>query len=450
MRGSISGGTPRSCGKATQAEAGGVAPVPFDFDASIRTRDDSGRSVSPMLGKVRHVPPLDGLRALCVTAVIFTHAAIPSTSEKLTPWIGYVAERGWLGVDVFFVLSGFLITWILSVELESSGTIRLGRFYLRRALRIQPAYFSGLIFTLLLVLFKFRHYFPETAATLPFFMTYTLNLAIAWGLTPAQVRYGQAWSLCIEEQFYFLWPVTLRMLGDKAWRFLLVAIAAVMTWRTLVFWWFNRGHFFSAGADVRYVYFSTDTRIDTILIGCFTALTLRNPAFAFFWNRIARTRGLTLAMAALTVGLVAWCTHLDSDNGLHGSWRMWTFGSTFIAASVGLLIGSLVLQPDSYVARLLSLRPLVFVGRISYGMYLFHFFAFGCVYHLTHQRPGVAQPASITLLTFTMVLGTTIVIAWLHYIAVEKRCLALRERGEAAPRPAIPDSKPELAAIRQA
>ncbi len=401
-----------------------------------------------MLGKVRHIPALDGLRALCVTAVIFGHSASPiGPNDRVSPWIGYLAARGWLGVDVFFVLSGFLITWILSVELESSTTINLPRFYLRRALRIQPAYFSGLILTLLLVFLKFRRYLPETAATLPYFLTYTLNLAIAWGLTPPNNRYGQAWSLCIEEQFYFLWPIALRALGERAWRFLVVAIALVMAWRTSVFWWFNWGHFFGGGGDIRYVYFSTDTRIDTILIGCVAALTLRDAAFTAFWGRVARIRGFTLGAAALALGLMAWCTQLDLGFGLRGSWRMWTFGSTFIAITVAFLIAGLVLQPDSYLARMLSLRPLVFVGKISYGMYLFHFLVFGFVYHLTHPRPGL-QPPLATLFIFALVLSGSVAVAWLHYAIVEKRCLAWRETLEARRRAAGLESRPPLAAIR--
>ena len=101
-----------------------------------------------LLGRVRYVPAFDGLRALCIVAVIAFHVV---SSDR--PWLENVARRGWCGVDVFFVLSGFLITWIIATELDQTGTFNLNRFYARRALRLQPTFFTGLLGVTLLMWF---------------------------------------------------------------------------------------------------------------------------------------------------------------------------------------------------------------------------------------------------------------------------------------------------------
>src|SRR5260370_37006411 len=124
------------------------------------------------LGPVRYIPPFAGFRALCITLVITFHVI---SSDR--PWLDNVAKRGWCGVDVFFVLSGFLITWIVADEMDKSGTVNLPRFYVRRALRLQPAYLSVLFgFALLLLLFD-RERFYIIGGELPVFLASTINLA---------------------------------------------------------------------------------------------------------------------------------------------------------------------------------------------------------------------------------------------------------------------------------
>src|SRR5437667_11788150 len=105
--------------------------------ANARYVAGAGLGRHDVLGRVRYVPAFDGLRTLCITLVILFH-----TVPYRPYWVNRVAGRGWCGVDVFFVLSGFLITWIVTAELDETSTVRLARFYGRRALRLHPAYFS--------------------------------------------------------------------------------------------------------------------------------------------------------------------------------------------------------------------------------------------------------------------------------------------------------------------
>jgi peptidoglycan/LPS O-acetylase OafA/YrhL len=126
----------------------------------------------------RYLPSLDGLRAICIAAVLFIHMPPPSGH----PWLEAIRSRGWYGVDMFFILSGFLITWILAVEVETTGTVDLGRFYRARTLRLLPAYLS----TILLVLAG-AHLFQiaqgnesyRLARLWPLFLSYTLNIWMA-------------------------------------------------------------------------------------------------------------------------------------------------------------------------------------------------------------------------------------------------------------------------------
>src|SRR5208283_509235 len=104
-----------------------------------------------LLGRVRYVRAFDGLRALCILAVIAFHVV---SSDR--PWLENIARRGWCGVDVFFVLSGFLITWIIATEMDQTGSFNLSRFYARRALRLQPTFFTGLLAVTALMFF-FNH-----------------------------------------------------------------------------------------------------------------------------------------------------------------------------------------------------------------------------------------------------------------------------------------------------
>ena len=359
-----------------------------------------------------YIPSFDGLRALCITAVVATHVKIPF----------FYVKRGWYGVDCFFVLSGFLITWILASEIERLGTIRVPRFYIRRALRLQPAYFSSLLWSYAFgVLFE-RSVMRRTWETLPFLLTYTANFSRAVGLIP-RTPLPPAWTLCIEEQFYFCWPLILRKLGlRKGFWFAIGAVCFVGAFRTGLF--VLAGGLFhpTTGIAEGILAYSTLTRVDTIFVGCALALALKDKVLGPRLESLALRPWFPFVMTTVALVVIFWGT-----GGITASSsRELSIGGTIMAIAVGGLILALFFRPDSAVSRVLSMRPLAFVGEISYGIYLFH----PLLRAIIDRVLGAAQVSQfgLKLLTFPLVLSLSILFAWGHYSLVESYFLSLRDR----------------------
>jgi peptidoglycan/LPS O-acetylase OafA/YrhL len=292
------------------------------------------------------VPALDGLRAVAVLAVLGVHAwqaAFPG---------------GWVGVDVFFVLSGYLITSILLSERDRIGRISLRGFYLRRALRLLPALAVCMLVALGLAQLQgpglLRVTEQEAAAT-------ALYVANWWQVLTPHAPLGllpHTWSLSIEEQFYLCWPVLMCVLlslgGRRAvlWGALAAGVL-VLLYRLVV----------AATLALPYLtYYRTDTRVDSLLIGAALAalaaegLLARIPARAL---RLAAMLGMViLATVFLHYGIA------DLDR----------IGYSVIALAAASVLAAVV-APHGWTGlrRALSWRPLLFVGRISYGFYLYHF-----------------------------------------------------------------------------
>jgi peptidoglycan/LPS O-acetylase OafA/YrhL len=234
-----------------------------------------------------------------------------------------------------------------------------------------------------------------------------------------------AWSLNIEEQFYFLWPWCLRHLKPaRALPALLGMIAAVALYRTALYTWINWGHFRVASVEsFTQLYYRTDTRIDTILVGCAFALTFRGSRFCSLWARLASAKWYPSLAVFSLLGITWYVTDYPFRGHI---WRYYTYGATLAAIAAGFVIVGLFIQPESWPARLLSWAPLVLVGKISYGIYLFHPFVIGAqerVFHLI-ENPGTAAQ----LTSFLLALSGSILVAGLHYRYVETGFLKLRER----------------------
>ena len=368
--------------------------------------------------RLLYIPAFDGLRTICIAAVMFHHVCSNNVQNR---WVQQIAQRGWYGVDVFFVLSGFLITMILASELESSGTINLGRFYIRRFLRLQPAYFSAILLMLIVQALSRPAGYQRMLHALPFFLTYTLNIAEASGLaTPL----GLAWSLCIEEQFYLTWPFILRRLGlQKALPFTVVMIAAICVYRSTLYCWLNWGHLASpTGYSVWRIYYGTDTRFDTILVGCALALFLRSGFKQPLLEYISTAKWFP-TLAVVTAVL---CIYWGTGPQLKGGWRAATFGYSIMAISTGSIVWALFKQPECWLAKGLSLRHMVSVGKVSYGVYLFQTLIVGLIagaLHMQHQAP-VSVSKGFTALALAWFI--TVIFAKFHYRFVERKFLDLR------------------------
>ncbi len=301
---------------------------------------------------MRHVPALDGLRGLALLGVLFFHAngALPG---------------GYLGVDLFFVLSGYLITSLLLAERRETGGIALSAFWVRRARRLFPALLS-----LMPAIAIYGRYFAKPDELRPLRMQALSALAYVanwqailahksyWQLFSAPSPLEHTWSLSIEEQFYVLWPllvaVLLRRFGSRALLGVSLALSALsmgsMCW------------LFDAENTTR-VYLGTDTRMAGILLGAALA-TVLSPNYDF-GARAARALDGLGALALCGLGVAWWKLSGTNPWLYHGGFWLTELGAL-------LLIACAVAREKSLVARLLGWLPFRLLGTISYGVYLWH------------------------------------------------------------------------------
>jgi peptidoglycan/LPS O-acetylase OafA/YrhL len=293
-----------------------------------------------------HVPALDGVRGVAILLVLACHAlAVPG---------------GFLGVEVFFVLSGFLITTLLLEERQAHGQIRLGRFYVRRVRRLYPALAALLAAWLALAALGLtaRPLAGEAVGVLVA-GTYLANAASGWLYNlPEGLRH--LWSLALEEQFYLLWPPLLvlalgKRLGPRA---LLPGLLAAALLVTVV-----RTGLSLSGTNVALLYESPATAGAGILVGCAAALLrLRGLPSVFGGERLGALGLASLAFLAL----LAWRGPGAVDR-VYYTWLM-----AVVDAASFLLVLSVVTVPQALVARLCSFGWLAWCGRISYSLYLVH------------------------------------------------------------------------------
>lgn len=347
--------------------------------------------------KLGYRPALDGLRAVAVLAVLTYHAG----------WI----PGGFLGVDVFFTLSGFLITTLLCEEHARTGTISIRRFYVRRARRLLPAL---VVFLLVCggILFATRPpaFWPILGGYLLGVLSYGANwLIIYWRSLGV---FGHTWSLAIEEQFYLAWPVLLLGLlrGARARLIvagLVMAAAGSLAWRLALA---------LAGTSFARLYAATDTHADGLLVGAALAVWLHHRGVGGSPGRLRRVGG-TIA----TLGLI----------GLFGAAPLmpgYALGVTALAACATGAVILDILAGGSWVIRWLESRWLVRIGWVSYGVYLWHFPVFVQLEVL--RQPGQsAAPLGRTLLAWAI----TFAVAGLSYWLVERRFLAYKARPSAQP-----------------
>jgi peptidoglycan/LPS O-acetylase OafA/YrhL len=342
----------------------------------------------------RFRPDIEGLRAVAVLAVVLFHAGVP----RLT--------GGYVGVDVFFVVSGFLITGMLWREMHATGTVRLARFYGARARRLLPAGLVVLVTTAvaaawLLPPLQARTALADAIAAAVYGANYLLAVRgtdyLAADTPPSPFQHF--WSLGVEEQFYLLWPALLIATAALAWRAggrrgqrgqsatPLVLVLAVLTLVsfTVSLWWTT--------SSPPWAYFSLPSRAWELGAGGLVALTV--PV----WRRLSSTIAAAAGCGGL-LALIAACFVLDESTPFPG-----TAALVPVLGTV-LLLGAGCAAPSRGAGALLSLPPLRAIGRLSYAWYLWHWPVLVLVPYLVDVELPLAGRLSAVVISLGLAIGT--------------------------------------------
>jgi peptidoglycan/LPS O-acetylase OafA/YrhL len=371
-------------------------------DPAVRCKD-----VTPA---TKHNPALDGLRGVAILFVMLYHftGGYKGTNSLVRAW-SLIAGAGWMGVDLFFVLSGFLITGILYDAARAEHRVR--NFYARRALRIFPLFYAVLFGLLLLTPVLHMHWRPEHLL----YFLYLSNMSFLLGRDfqyPNQwINLGHLWSLAVEEQFYLLWPFIVWQVRNRTT--LLRIILAVVVAGPLL-----RALLLAAGMNPLDMARMLFTRADSLLFGGGVALLVRGPAA----GRVPA--GKILIFSGLLLAILLYLSHGPEQSSV---W-MAIGGYSAIAICCASLI--FLAQRGPNLVTVLSDRPLLrFFGRYSYGLYLFHGLYFVYLRHISGRIQQLVHSGLLAQLIIAIVgFSFSIALAVLSYHFFEAPMLALKRR----------------------
>jgi peptidoglycan/LPS O-acetylase OafA/YrhL len=368
-----------------------------------------------------HYPALDGLRGVAILLVLVFHGSLGLSWNGAGP-LQELFETGWIGVDIFFVLSGFLITGIL---LDSKASPRYFlNFYARRVLRLVPAYFLLLVIVFV-VLPHFVKFNTPGLITIRdnqiWFWTYMTNWSFVWHrkvfANADWLNLNHLWSLSVEEQFYLFWPLLIYYLNKSQVTLLCcICIIGSLTLR-IALWLLHE----KSGA----LYFPTVCRLDGLAIGSMLAVQIRNTELH---RRLTAT--------AMQIGVAAGCGIL-----ILGYWRggfrfndniTIVFGIFMVAAFTGALLPFIAREvPNTSVARVLCAFPLRAAGKYSYGIYLFHEvlrvpLQLAIPVDILRARLGIGELAG-NIVWMGLFLSVSCAVAFMSWHLYEKQCLKLKQ-----------------------
>jgi len=344
------------------------------------------------------IPGLDFMRAVAVLLVLAYHAGIlPSHWPDL--------NIGGTGVEIFFVLSGFLITWLLLTEIDASGRISLRAFYQRRFARLMPIFYAYVLAGMAALALQHK---PMPWGAIGASVAYVLNYY--QGLTGAPTHYlSHCWSLAVEEQFYVLWPFLLLLLVRQSWRLdksIALMIVCIGLYRAALHW--------SGMASDAYLYRGLDTRGDHLLFGCLLAVVLRQASARAWFERLAeRGPWLALLLATLLCASSAFNVNLD---------YRYTVGYVINPSLIAVLLPLVIIMAQQNrlaVARLINASAVIKMGQASYGIYLFHPLFF---HPVRHKIEALSGSVALGFVGGTLALS---VLAYLSYTYIES---PLRQR----------------------
>lgn len=345
-------------------------------------------------------PFLDGVRGISILAVMWVHGGLF--------WIG---RGGFLGVDIFFVLSGFLITALLIQEWEQNHSISFRGFYIRRGLRLLPP-----LVVLIAVCLAVAAVYPEPEGFAAKSKSILIALFYLANVLPVYHALFHTWSLGIEEQYYLLWPfllfALLRLKLDRRTVVLvLVAGVAIVA--------FHRASLWHGGANPVRLYTGLDTRADSLLVGAIIGALIS-------WNMVPRKPWLLSALKVITVvslcGLAFLMIVLPSISPF-----LYYGGYTLVALMVAGIITNLFFAPFAFVVAALEMPWLRWFGRLSYGLYLWHFPVYRAYDFLVPPLSVRSYTVSI-FVPFIIKFALAVAVATLSFYFIEKPALSLKKR----------------------
>lgn len=335
-----------------------------------------------------YMPELDGLRAISITLVLIAHLGF----EKIIP--------GGLGVTIFFFISGYLITGLLIDEHRDTGSISLRNFYVRRIIRLYPALIVLVILYSIVAPFINQHLdFREALAALFYYENYFLlyNQHI-------EAHLRMCWSLSVEEHFYLLFPLLTIIFVKNTKRYIAAIISLIvasLVIRCIATYIYGTGEWAND-----YTYISTLCRSDSILIGCLSAVLVKN---GYIHSYLAKLNKWVLAIAVLTIVFT-----LVFRNSFFRQTIRYSLQSLALFVIIPAIVHKWHMNP---VRKILSGSLIVWVGKISYGLYLFHRVAYAVTGYVFHKT-GAMYYVSSFLLTF--------LLASACYYAIENKVSKLR------------------------
>jgi peptidoglycan/LPS O-acetylase OafA/YrhL len=360
---------------------------------------------TPLTGSPKHIRSLDGLRGVAALGVVTFHFMPHAGLAFLSPLISI----GWSGVDAFLVLSGYLITGILYKQRGAPHFFR--NFYIRRALRLFPLYYFILFLAFVTSIFVGAPWRRGHVA----FLFYGANIALIFHQSLGDLgiyNLRHIWTLALEEQFYFVWPWIVGGVGGRLPRKALLWCCASGIVLAIFLRLLLVDH-----TPAWTLYYSLPMRMDSLLIGATLALVplpSKRVAIATLLAALAALGGVVAAAHSLFFTVVP----------------MMLFGYSILAIFYGALL-VLALHPETVIAKALSTRPMRFLGKLSYGLYLWHYLFITQAEALAARVARAVHPAAIaSLLTFAITAGTSLLIAYLRYLLLESPFLRLKDRFE--------------------
>ena len=378
-------------------------------------------STNRFINPTARLPELDGIRGLAILLVLIWHyvalgVAIDPGSRLFR--VVFYLRQAWCGVDLFFVLSGFLIGGIL-IDARRSESF-FNTFYIRRALRILPLYF------LLLVTFSIGDHLTQRgwAASVQYafdekgpIWVYWLLVQNIWSAATGQWGchwLGVTWSLAIEEQFYITLPLLIRFTPARIlpWLIVVLVVSAPIL-RTVLYYHYQFGQFSG--------YWLMPCRTDALGLGVLLAIAIRSQQG---WQKITELKWLVITLFLLSCAGFIW---LDINGAGVGTEPMATYGHTVLAVLFASLLAMMLISPGGWISSAMRFKPLCYLGIIAYGVYLLHYPILGLVHGLwLGGHPNIESPTSAlaTLAAFVIV----VVVSGLSWKFLEKPLVSIGHR----------------------